>query len=102
MIITKQYYVSNKWALASDNIQWILQHKRGKLWEGLIFITTEKSILERCMRDKGVPSEDHKSLMAHLEGYETFNEWRATHLPINENNECFPPLNAVKGHSNAN
>lgn len=41
----RQFRVSGKWALASDGVQWILQRRRGKVWEALKFIRSTKAHL---------------------------------------------------------
>jgi hypothetical protein len=52
----KQFRVTDRWALASDGLQWVLQHKNGKAWQGTSFVKTTKAVLARCMREKGVPA----------------------------------------------
>lgn len=57
-----------KWALAHDDLQWILQRFVGtrktgdrageEIWEGVSFVSSTKAILMRCMREKGVPADD--------------------------------------------
>jgi hypothetical protein len=86
---TEQYYVSENWAIASDGIQWILQKKSSDTgWKSITFIHTQRDILERCMRDKGVPEENRVELISSLPC--TFNEWRGTHLPDYKNNAQEP------------
>lgn len=81
----KQYYINNNWAVSSDDIQWILQKRRNDgRWVNICFVRSDKEVLERCMRDYGVPVEDSIILLSELS--ETFDKWMATHVPVNENN----------------
>jgi hypothetical protein len=58
----RRFRVAGRWALASDGVQWILQHGR----EGVSFVHTSKDILARCMRDKGVPPDIAADLLQGL------------------------------------
>jgi hypothetical protein len=76
----RQFAVSGVWALAADRLQWILQRQRtrkGKTetyWNAVSFVSSDKDILARCMREKGVPPKDARRLLAGLPS--TFKEWR--------------------------
>jgi hypothetical protein len=71
----RQFRVSGKWALASDGVQWILQRRRGKVWEALKFVRSTKAHL--AYRMKGVvPPDDAERLLEGLR--DTFDEWRAS------------------------
>lgn len=81
----KQHYVSNNWAIGSDDLQWVLSYKREDgSWKNRIFIRTDREILARCMRDLNVPDEDALFLLYSLP--ETFNEWKATYPTPDKNN----------------
>jgi hypothetical protein len=58
------------WAVATDRVQWILRRRRGSdklteaaIWRDVSFVHTTLDILERCMREKGAPSEVVHSLL---------------------------------------
>jgi hypothetical protein len=76
-------FVTTGWALSSDGIQWILQKRKGNAWEGLSYVRSTKEILARCMREKEVPPEDQRRLLANLP--ETFDEWNKV---VNEKSKC--------------
>jgi hypothetical protein len=72
--------INERWALAADQLQWVLQHRQGvdkrsgkEVWSGVLFVSSTKAILARCMREKGVPAEDAEPVLAGLP--ETFQEW---------------------------
>jgi hypothetical protein len=77
--------IDDKWALAYDERQWILQRFRGirssgygvglEKWEGVSFVTSTRDVLARCMREKGVPADAALVALAGLP--ETFSEFRA-------------------------
>lgn len=56
--------INRHWALAYDRLQWVLQNregtrKTGKLagmerWQGVCFVATDKAILFRAMRERGI------------------------------------------------
>jgi hypothetical protein len=73
----RQFMTAGEWALASDGIQWVLQHRRQKngetSWRPVSFVRSTRDILARCMREKGVPAEDADRLLAGLPP--TFDEW---------------------------
>jgi hypothetical protein len=58
--------------LASDGLQWVLQRRKGKQWEGVNFIRSTKAHL--AFRLKGLPPEDADRLLDGLP--DTFDEWR--------------------------
>jgi hypothetical protein len=54
----RQIVARDRWAIATDGTQWILQRRRGDRWENLSFVRTTRDILARCMRQKGaLPAE---------------------------------------------
>jgi hypothetical protein len=73
----RQFATAGEWALASDGIQWILQHRRQKngetSWRPVAFVRSTREVLARCLRQKGVPIADAERLLAGLPP--TFGEW---------------------------
>jgi hypothetical protein len=73
----RQFVISNKWALAADSLQWIVQrrymNKGQPAWRSVSFVSSTKVILARCLREKGCPPEDAERLLAGLPA--TFAEW---------------------------
>ncbi len=74
--------LSERWSLATDGLQWVVQRanrdrsKDGGLdWRGISFVASNKSALERVLREKGavIDIEGHAALRALPE---TFREWR--------------------------
>jgi len=72
---------SNGWAVGADNLQWILYRQyesEAKFpWRAISFVRTQRSILERCMREKGCPQSVRAILLAGLP--DTFDQWHKTH-----------------------
>ena len=71
-----------RWALATDGNQWIVQRawmdkskEDGLQWRSVAFVATDKGTLDRVLREKGavIDSEGHAALRALPE---TFREWR--------------------------
>ena len=71
----RQFRVAGEWALASDDVQWMLQIKRGNSWRPIKYIRSTKAHLADRMREKGVPPEDMRTLLDGLP--DTFDEWLA-------------------------
>ena len=76
--------VSEDWALGADSLQWILYRRhprkgRDDTWDGVSFVGSTRAILERCMREKGVPSPVQAILLEGLPP--TFQEWQTTLCP---------------------
>jgi hypothetical protein len=68
----KQFRVSGDWALASDNVQWVIQRKQGSGWQAIKFIRSTKEHLAH--RLKGLaPAADAERLLEGLP--DTFEEW---------------------------
>jgi hypothetical protein len=66
---------NERWALAADNLQWILKHYRPPKWHGVAYIASNKVVLRRVLREKGVTlTPDAKDALDHLP--DTFPEWR--------------------------
>lgn len=76
-MIDQVFETSGNWALASDGMQWILQRRYDTAWNNLSFVRSTKDVLARCMREKGVPASDARSLLFGLP--DTFDEWKTTH-----------------------
>ena len=75
----RQFAVSGRWALRADDLQWILyrdDHRKSGRWTPLSFVSSERAILDRCMREKGCPETDRAVLLAGLPP--TFTEWKKT------------------------
>jgi hypothetical protein len=75
----QQFAVSENWALRADRLQWILYKRRSKAnggWKGISFVSSRRTMLERCMREKGCPEQDRAKLLTGLP--ETFEEWSRT------------------------
>ena len=74
-----QFRVAGDWALATDDIQWIVQHRRqraGKVaWRPVSFVRSTKSVLGRCLLEKGAGTSAAATLLADLP--ETFDQWAA-------------------------
>ena len=71
----RQFRVSGRWALASDGLQWVLQRRKGKQWEGVKFIRSTKAHLAYRMKGQGMPPEDVERLLDGLP--DTFDEWNS-------------------------
>jgi hypothetical protein len=63
----KQFRVAGNWALAKDNLQWVLQRRQGKSeqWAAVKFSRDKAHLTER-MRQLGVPADDAEVLLAGL------------------------------------
>jgi hypothetical protein len=75
----RQFAFSGQWALGADSLQWILYRQRSQQrggWIGVSFVRSTREILERCMREKGVPERDRAVLLEGLP--ETFDLWIAS------------------------
>jgi hypothetical protein len=69
--------INDDWELGSDRLQWILRHQRPgkKGWDAILFISSTKAVLARCMRESGISEADAQGLLAQLP--DTFREWRS-------------------------
>jgi hypothetical protein len=66
--------INDRWALAADKLQWILQRRNGVAnWRDVSFVSSTKAILARCMREKGVPADDAQRALDSLP--DTFKQW---------------------------
>ena len=71
--------LSEKWALAYDRLQWIIQYRgsaKGKpeKWRGVSFISSNRDILVLTLREKGIVSDPGKMEEVLALPY-TFKEW---------------------------
>ena len=77
------FATAGDWALASDGHQWILMRrqtrKSGPFWGPLSFVRSDRDILARCMREKGVGEATARLLLAGLPN--TFDEWKLSSRP---------------------
>ena len=52
----KQFCVAGVWALASDGLQWVIQHRTGQQWHAVKFIHSDKAWLayrlKRTLKDR--------------------------------------------------
>jgi hypothetical protein len=66
--------LSEKWALAFDSHQWIIQRRRGKKWDSIAFVGSEKRVLQRALAEKGAEiSPEALAALARLP--DRFLEW---------------------------
>ena len=87
--------LSENWALAYDENQWIVQRARrnrnkvgGLEWRSVAFVASDKGVLQRVLREKGAVI-DSEGLEALRRLPETFREWIS-----------MPPERRIKaGHS---
>jgi hypothetical protein len=70
------------WALASDGVQWMLMRRTTEKrpnrepWQAGSFVRSERDILARCTREKGVGADAMRYLLSGLPS--TFDEWKAS------------------------
>jgi hypothetical protein len=75
------FAVAGDWALASDGVQWMLMRRTTEKrpnrepWQAVSFVRSEREILARGMREKGVGGDAMRSLLSGLP--DTFDEWMA-------------------------
>jgi hypothetical protein len=62
------------WAVASDGAQWVLMRREGTRWRAVSFVRSERSILARCMAEKGVRPPTAEFLLKGLP--DTFDQWK--------------------------
>ena len=73
------FRLSDGWAIGADEAQWIIYRakKRGdqRYWQGVSFVATTKTKLERCLREDGAVVDNIGRV--HLDALpDTFKEWR--------------------------
>lgn len=76
-MVDKQFLrLSDRWALAHNKNQWIVQRLDGGKWCSVSFVASEKRVLMRVLREKGAEiSPDARVALDALP--ETFRAWRA-------------------------
>ena len=68
--------LNDRWALSADNLQWIVEHYRPPKWRAVAFIASNKAVLMRVLREKGVDiTPNAKDALDHLP--DTFREWKS-------------------------
>ena len=77
----RQFAVSGDRALGADALQWVLyklwvHHKHGPQWRGISFVSSTRTVLERCMREKGCSELQRTILLTGLP--QSFEEWSKT------------------------
>jgi hypothetical protein len=74
-----QFRIAGDWALASDGMQWIVQHRRQRAdkaaWRPVSFVRSTRDVLGRCLREKGAETRSIQALTAGLP--DTFDQWMA-------------------------
>lgn len=71
-------HLSLRWRLASDGMQWILQHYRPPGWRSVAFVASNKVVLTRVLGEAGAEvAPTARSALNQLP--ETFAEWRDRH-----------------------
>ena len=73
--------LSERWALAYDSLQWIIQKResakgKSEKWRGVSFISSDRDILVLTLREKGVVPDLGKMEEVLALPY-TFKEWIA-------------------------
>ena len=77
MQVDKQIIAGDRFAIAADNAQWILQRRAGRKWTAIGFVRSTKAVLARCMREADAAPSEIKTLLADLPDY--FPGWEACH-----------------------
>jgi hypothetical protein len=68
--------LNDRWALAYDQLQWIIQRRAGTEWRSVSFIATKKRILYRVLDEKGIkPTPEAERVLRCLP--DSFNDWYA-------------------------
>jgi hypothetical protein len=78
------FATSGDWVLAEDGVQWILlkyqKRKPGDKrppWRGVSFVRSERDVLARCCREKGVGAEAARLLLEGLP--DSYDQWKTLH-----------------------
>ncbi len=67
--------LNDRWALSADNLQWIVEHYRPPKWHRVAFIASNKAVLMRVLREKGIAiNPAAKDALGHLPN--TFRKWK--------------------------
>jgi hypothetical protein len=73
------FATAGDWALGADELQWILYRRRSQEhggWIGISFVRSDRSILARCMHEKGMDDDTARLLLSKLP--DTFDLWKAS------------------------
>ena len=89
----RQFRIAGEWALASDDVRWMLQRKKGDSWRAIKYIRSTKAHLADRMREKGVPPDDMHTLLDGLP--DTFDEWQAQQRPSRASHDDFEGEGAI-------
>jgi len=52
-----------RWSIASDGVQWVLRRRQGQRWVNMVFVSSDRDILARCMRERGVPPAELDAML---------------------------------------
>ena len=71
--------LAERWALAADDLQWIILHARNHRgatkWQAVAFVASTTAVLRRVLREKGIAlSPEGQCALNALEP--TYREWR--------------------------
>lgn len=69
----EQFIVSGNWALATDNVQWVLQRRKGDGWEALKFVRSNRDRLAYWLGKFKAPADDTARLLDGLP--DSFDGW---------------------------
>lgn len=70
-------FLNDRWALAYDGNQWIVQRRAGTEWRAKSFVAGQKHVLQRVLDEKGViPTPEAKRALRHLP--DSFRDWYAS------------------------
>jgi hypothetical protein len=58
--------VGDRFAIATDGIQWIVQRRKGQQWLAVKFVRSTKAILAHCLREAGATAAESEKLLADL------------------------------------
>src|SRR5262249_2064144 len=79
------FAISGDWGIGADSLQWILYRRRSKAkggWNAVSFVRSTRTVLERCMQEKGCSDDTARNLLAGLP--DTFDAWKAARTPTDE------------------
>jgi hypothetical protein len=75
--IDRQIIVGERFAIATDGNQWVLQRLTGQKWLAISFVRSTKDTLVRCMREAGAAKAEIETLLADLPAH--FPGWEGYH-----------------------
>ena len=77
MQIDRQIITGDRFAIATDGNQWVLQRRTGQKWLAISFVRSTKATLARCMREADATALEIETLLADLPAH--FPGWEAYH-----------------------